>query len=80
MATRVHGKNAAAACRSVVDPNKRSSRNVMTIPFTPMESSPLYRLLLNGDNEWGQAEVKECIGVYGRALVHEPRDRAVLCR
>ena len=24
----------------------------------------------------GHAEVKECIGVYGHALVHESRDRA----
>ena len=24
----------------------------------------------------GQAEVKECIGVYGLARVHEPRDQA----
>ena len=26
---------------------------------------------------WGQAEVGEYIGVYGRALVHEPREQAV---
>merc|ERR1712082_21562 len=54
-----------------------SRDRVTTLPFTPMESSPLHRLLLHGDSEWGQAEVRECIGVYGSALVHEPCDRAV---
>ena len=64
--------------RAVYCSAEPSRDRVTTLPFTPMESSPLHRLLLNRDNEWGQAEVRECIGVYGRALVHEPRDRAVL--
>ena len=37
----------------------------------------LHRLLLNGDDEWGQQEVTERIGVYGLVRVHEPHDQAV---
>ena len=50
---------------------------VLTPPYTPMERSPLHRLPAKWDNEVGQAEVWECIGVYGHSLVHESRDRAV---
>ena len=50
---------------------------VLTSPLTPMERSPLHRLPAKWDNEVGQAEVWECIGVYGHSLVHESRDRAV---
>ena len=56
-----------------------SRDRVLTSPFTPMERLlyiDFYETSAKVGQRVGHAEVKECIGVYGHALVHESRDRA----